>query len=215
MINYLIYIADFLVIIGFIAYFLLIICSNKKVSKGDGFNITKDVLNEYNSINIVENKGFLTVYNIRRKVIKIASRCYYGNSIGDVAIPLMEAGISIVDNHKNKFISFISKIRPNLKFLYILPAIAVLFNSVAAIDDAKLGLIITFIFIIISYMLINVKMEALNLIGNKLSNSKILNKEDNVSVMKFLNRIILFDKFIFIGELVMVVRFVAVMLKVW
>lgn len=211
MINYLIYISNGLIIIGFFLYLLLILCSNKKITNSDGFNVTKDILNEYNSINIIENKSIITVYNIRRKVIKIASKCYYGNKVSDIGVPLMEAGISIVDDKKNNFISFVSKLRPNLKFLYILPIIAVIFNSVASIGDAKLGLVITCIFIIISYMLINVKMEAVNLISDKLN--KVIDKNDSIFVIKFLNRIILCDKLVFIGELVMVIRFVAMLLK--
>ena len=212
MINYLMYISNILIVLGFILYFILIISSNKKIIKSDGFNMTKDILNEYNSINIIENKSILTVYNIRRKVIKIASRCYYGNRISDIGIPLMEAGISIVDNKKNKFISFVSKLRPNLKFLYILPIMAVIFNSVASVGDAKLGLVITFIFIIISYMLINIKMEAVNLIGDKIN--KKINKDDSILIINFLNKVILFDKLIFIGELIMIIRFVAMLLNI-
>ena len=211
MINYLIYISNGLIIIGFFLYLLLILCSNKRITNSDGFNVTKDILNEYNSINIIENKSIITVYNIRRKVIKIASKCYYGNKVSDIGVPLMEAGISIVDDKKNNFISFVSKLRPNLKFLYILPIIAVIFNSVASIGDAKLGLVITCIFTIISYMLINVKMEAVNLICDKLN--KVIDKNDSIFVIKFLNRIMLCDKLIFIGELVMVIRFVAMLLK--
>ena len=211
MINYLIYISNGLIIIGFFLYLLLILCSNKRITNSDGFNVTKDILNEYNSINIIENKSIITVYNIRRKVIKIASKCYYGNKVSDIGVPLMEAGISIVDDKKNNFISFVSKLRPNLKFLYILPIIAVIFNSVASIGDAKLGLVITCIFTIISYMLINVKMEAVNLICDKLN--KVIDKNDSIFVIKFLNRIMLCAKLIFIGDLVMVIRFVAMLLR--
>ncbi len=212
MVNYLVYIANGLIVIGFIGYFLLITFSNKKISKSDGFNVTKDILNEYDSINIIENKSYFTIYNIRRKVIKIASKCYYGNNVSDIAIPLMEAGISIVDNNKNKFITFFSKVVSNLKYLYIFPICAILFNIFASsIGDAKIGLFLLAICIFISYILINLKSEAIVKINNKLN--KVLNKNDSLVIIKFLNKIILFDKFIFIGELIMVIRFVAVMLN--
>ena len=211
MVNYLVYMANGLIVIGFIGYFLLIVFSNKKISKSDGFNVTKDILNEYDSINIIENKSLFTIYNIKRKVIKIASKCYYGNGISDVAIPLMEAGISIVDNKKNKFIVFFSKIISNLKYLYIFPICAVLFNIFSSsVSDAKIGLLIVSICIFISYVLINIKSEGIFLISNKIN--KIIDKDDGVSIINFLNRIILFDKLIFIGELVMVIRFVSIIL---
>ena len=205
------YMANLLIVLGFIGYFLLIMFSNKKINNGDGFNITKDILNEYDSINIIENKSNFTIYNIKRKIIKIASKCYYGNSVSDIAIPLMEAGISIVDNRKNKFITFFSKIISNLKYLYIFPICAVFFNVFASsIGDAKIGLLFTGICIIISYILINIKSEGISLISNKIN--KIIGKEDSISIIDFLNKIILFDKAIFIGELIMVIRFVSIIL---
>ena len=208
------YIANFLIVSGFVGYFLLIIFSNKKISKGDGFNVTKDILNEYDSINIIENKSYFTIYNIKRKVIKIASKCYYGNSVSDIAIPLMEAGISIVDNKKNKYIIFFSKIVSNLKYLYIFPICAIFLNVFASsIGDAKIGLLIISICILISYILINIKSEGVSLIGNKIN--KVMDKEDSFSIIVFLNRIILFDKLIFIGELIMIIKFVAIILKMW
>ena len=55
--------------------------NNKKITDNDGFNVTKDILSEYDSINIIENKSIFTVYNLKRKVIKIASKRYYGKHI--------------------------------------------------------------------------------------------------------------------------------------
>ena len=90
------YVPNCLIIVAFLVYIIqVLIGRTQKITNSDGFNVTKDMLNEYDSINIIENKSYFTIYNIKRKVIKIASKYYYGNSISSIAIPLMEAGISV------------------------------------------------------------------------------------------------------------------------
>lgn len=215
MIKILIYLSDALIVSGFISYFLLIMFYKKKLTDTDGFNITKDILNDYDSINIIENNSYFTIYNVKRKVIKIASKCYYGKSISSLSIPLMEAGISIVDNKKNKFISFASVILSNLKYLYILPICAIFLNSTfTSLIDAKIGLCILVIFSVISYIFINIKTDSVSVIGNKLNRIKLVNRDERIMINNFLDKVILFDKFIFIGELIMIIRFLAVMLSI-
>ena len=215
MINVLIYLSDGLIILGFIGYFLLILFYKNKLTDTDGFNITKDILNDFDSINIIENNSYFTIYNIKRKVIKIASKCYYDKSISSLSIPLMEAGISIVDNKKNKFISFFSIIISNLKYLYILPICAIFFNSIFTSSiDAKIGFYVLILFSVISYIFISIKTDSALVISNKLSRIKLVNKDERMKINNFLDKIILFDKFIFIGELIMIIRFLAVMLSI-
>ena len=120
MLMILMYIANGLIIMAFLWYLLLILVNNRKVTDSDGFNITKDILSEYDSINIIENKSIFTIYNLKRKVIKIASRHYYGNTLSDISIPLMEAGISASNS---KYLNTFSKVINNLKYLYILPIV--------------------------------------------------------------------------------------------
>ena len=202
------YISNGLIILAFIAYIILILINRKIKTNNDGFNTTKDILNEYDSINIIETKSIITTYNIKRKVIKLSSKCYYGNSVSDIGISLMEAGISVVDNGKNKFISLIKMMVSNLKCLYVLPLLAFIFNNLSlSILDAKVGIFILLIFSIVNYMLINIKGDAISWINKKLKIKEKLN------VNKFLNKILLFDKLIFFGELVMIIKFVAIILE--
>lgn len=212
MVNILMYIANCFIIFGFVGYFIMILVNKrKKITNSDGFNITKDILHEYDSINIVENTGIFTIYNIKRKVIKIASKCYYGNGISDVGIPLMEAGISAIDNKKNKYINIFRKIISNLKYLYILQIIAIGINSITYnIGDARIGIILLIIFSIISYMLIDIKSNASLWIA---SNIRKIKNIDVSKIMKFINNIILFDKLIFLGELIMIIRFAAILMN--
>lgn len=215
MLDILLYISNFLIVFGFLGYVIVILIYKKyKNSEYNGFNITKDVLNEFDSINIIENKSYFTVYNIRRKVIKIASNCYYGNSVSDMAISLMEAGISVVDNNKNNFILFMKKIVSNLKYLYILPIIAVIFNSISSgILDFKIGILLTAIFSIIMYFLINIKSEGIIIISKELEKNKKVKNDLIIRIISFMNKVILLDKLIFISELVMIIRFIAIILN--
>ena len=213
MINNLMYVANGLILAGYIGYILLVLVNRKnKIDKVDGFNITKDILNEYDSINIIENTGIFTVYNIRRKVIKIASKAYYGNSVSDISLPLIESGISVIDNGKNKFINFFKNLIPNLKLIYILPILLVKLSIIqGGTTDAKAMIVFTVICIIIGYQLISIKNEVLDWINKKLKKNKNI---DNNKITNFISKVILLDKFIFFGELVIIIRCVAILLNI-
>ena len=207
----LMYVSNGLIVLGFIGYLLLVIFNqNKKTTGGNGFDITKNILDEFDSINIIENKNIFTIYNIKRKVVKIASRCYYGNNVSDIAIPLMEAGISAIDNKHNKYINFFRKIISNLKCLYILPVLAIIINLVSYnVSDVKVSLFFLAIIIIVNYILIDIKSNAYMWLSK---NIKRIRNIDSERILRFVNNVLLCDKIIFIGELVMIIRFVQILL---
>ena len=104
--NLLLYVSNILIIVAFLIYGMFILINKKKIAtKSNGFNVTKDMLSKYDRINIIENKGYFTYYNIKRKVIKLSSSRYYGKGISDIVISLLEAGISSFDNGKNRIIN--------------------------------------------------------------------------------------------------------------
>lgn len=211
----LMYISDGLIIASFLLYFLLILINrNKKVTNSNGFNVTKDILSEYDSINIVENNSYITVYNIKRRVIRIASKCYYGNSLSDITIPLIEAGISGIDNNKNKVINIFRNVIPNLKCLYLLAILAVCVNGITYnVSDAKTSLLFLSLFSAVSYFIINIKTDALIWIDKHINKIKDIKKEDRNKIINLINNYIIFDKLIFIGELIMIIRFVSIIIK--
>lgn len=216
MIDLLLYITNGLIIFSYLFYLLMMLINNKKiVSESTGFDISKDMISEYNSINIIENKGYFTVYNIRRKVIKLATNCYYGSSISAISTSLMESGISVIDDNKNKFINLFRKIFPNLKLIYIFPILSVIINSLSYnVSDAKSSMIFVILFSIISYMYINIKDEVILWINNNLSNIKSISEENSFKIINFIKKINLLDKLIFISQLLMIVRFVAIILEI-
>ena len=215
MIEILKYISNGLIIISFLIYLILVLINKKKIiTKSNGFNITKDILQEYNSINIVENKSYFTFYNLKRKVIKISSKCYYGSSISDISIPLIETGISAIDDYKNKTINILRNVISNLKILYLLPLIAIIINDITYnINDAKVSIAIISLFIVVNYLFINIINEAFVWVDKNIKKIDSINKNNQIIILKFINNILVLNKVIFISELLMIIRFVAIILK--
>ena len=216
MIEILLYVSSGLIILGYVLYlFIILIGRSKIVSDSDGFDVTKDIISEYDSINIIENNGYFTVYNIKRKVIKLATKCYYGKDISSVSLALTEAGISVVDNKKNKYIDIFRVIFNNLKLLYIFPLIALFINNSSfSVNDAKVSIFIGLVLSFISYILIEIKNESIDWVSNNLKKIKNINKDNRNKIISYMNRLILFDKFIYFGELIMVIRLVLIMLEI-
>lgn len=215
MINILLYVSSGLILFSFIAYFLLILISNKKITNSNGFDITKDIISEYNSINVIESKNYFTVYNIKRRVIRLNTKCYYGNSLSDITLSLIEAGISIIDDYKNKYINLFRQLVPNLKLLYIFPILSLFINhSTYNVSDARVSIIFIILFMIISYILYNIKYDACFCISNNIKKIKEISKDNHNRVIRFMNKILWLDKFIFFGEFIMILRSILILLEI-
>jgi len=216
MVEILLYVSSGLIIFGYIIYlFIILIGRSKIVSDSDGFDITKDIISEYNSINIIENSGYFTVYNLKRKVIKLATKSYYGKDISSVSLALTEAGVSVVDNKKNKYINIFRVFFNNLKLLYIFPLLALFINNSSfSVNDAKVSIFIGVVLSFISYIIIDIKSAGVYWVSNNLKKIKNINKDNREKIISFMNKLILFDKFIYFGELIMVIRLVLIMLEI-
>lgn len=212
----LLYVSTCMIGFGFVLYFLMILLGrSKSVSKSEGFDITKDIISEYNSINIIETKGYFTVYNIKRKVIKLATNCYYGKDLSAIAISLFEAGISVIDNKKNKYIDMLRNIISNLKILYILAIGAIFINhSSFNISDAKVSLIFILVFGVISYVLLDIKGQAFYWVSDNLSKINDITKNNCQKVINYMNKLLWCDKLIFLGEIMIVIRMLLLMLDI-
>ena len=210
------YTSMILVLGGYVLYFLLIFIGRMKdVGKCTGFDVTKDIISEYDSINVIENRGYFTIYNIKRRVIKIASNNYYGRDLSSISISLMEAGISIVDNNKNKYINLFRVVFSNLKILYVLPLIGLFIsNSSFNVSDAKIGFVFMLVFAFISYIFLEVKGLAYEFVDKNIYKIRDIKKNDRLKIVNFMNRLLLCDKIIYFGELLMVVRMVFLMFDI-
>jgi len=214
MINIFLYISFGLILGSYILYFLMIVFNNKKITDSNGFDVTKDIISEYNSINVIESKNYFSIYNIKRKVIKLSTKCYYGNGISDIVISLIEAGISILDNNKNKYIDLFRKIFNNLKILYIFPLVCLIINSVTYnISDAKISIVFTILFSVIWYILYDIKNQVCILVSDNLDKIKDINKNNSLKIVNYFNKILLLDKIVFCGMLILIIRNVLILLE--
>lgn len=206
------YLSSGLILIPFICYFLnILINKSKKVSIDDGFNITKDIISEYDTINIIENTSSISYYNLKRKVIKLSSSTYYGNDLAHISIALLSAGISIVDKQKNKYIAILNKITNNLKLLYILPIATIIINFMTYTkEDTKIGIIIIIIGAVITYMLNNIIIESIEWIDKNLKKVKNIEKVNKDKIMTYHNSLLNLNNLIFIGELVSIIMMIAI-----
>ena len=216
MIEILLYVSSGLIILGYVLYlFIILIGRSKIVSDSDGFDVTKDIISEYNSINVIESKNYFTVYNIKRRVIRLNTKCYYGNSLSDITLSLIEAGISIIDDYKNKYINLFRQLVPNLKLLYIFPILSLFINhSTYNVSDARVSIIFIILFMIISYILYNIKYDACFCISNNIKKIKEISKDNHNRVIRFMNKILWLDKFIFFGEFIMILRSILILLEI-
>ena len=205
-----------LVLGGYILYFLLIFIGRMR-SGGEcnGFDVTKDIISEYDSINVIENRGYFTIYNIKIRVIKIATSSYYGKDLSSLSISLMEAGLSVVDNNKNKYIDLFRVIFSNLKILYIFPLIGIFIsNSSFNVSDAKVGVIFMLLFSFISYILLDIKSEAYEFVSKNIDKINDIKNGDRIKIISFMNKLLLCEKIIYFGGLLMVVRMVFLMFDI-
>jgi len=205
-----------LVLGGYCLYYLLIFIGRmKNVGDCSGFDVTKDIISEYDSINVIENRGYFTIYNIKRRVIKIATSCYYGKDLSSLSISLMEAGLSVVDNNNNKYINMLRVIFSNLKILYVFPLVGLFIsNSSFNVSDAKLSVIFMLFFAFIFYILLEVKGCACDFVSKNIAKIKDIKSDDSVKIINFMDKLLLCDKIIYFGELLMVVRMVFLMFDI-
>ena len=214
MINILLYVSNGLILISLFFYLLLILINkNRKITNETGFDITKNITSEFDRINIIASNGKITYYNPKRKVIRLNNNCYYGNDVSSIAVSLVEAGISVIDDGKNKIINFFKIFFSNIKMVYLFSLVAIVVNIVSSTStDAKVSLVIMTILIIFIYLYISILNDSYNWIYQNINKVKLLNKKSNLKVMQHINYIIIINKGIFLGELLIVIRMVAIIL---
>lgn len=208
MLNVLLYLSTGLIIFVFIFYMLLVLFSKNNDLDNTGFDISNELLSSYDGIKIIFSKGLFSYYDIKRKIIKLNQKCYYGKSISDISISLIETGSFISDSKGNKFIELCRKIIPSLKILYILPIVSVFIScSTYSINDSKLSMFIILLFVILHFSIINLKKETQDLILEQ--KIELKNK-----IMSFVKLLISLDYLILFGYILMMFRFVMIIFNI-
>lgn len=207
------YVINLIIIFAYIWYFLLIIINRRrKISDSNGFDVIKDIISEYNSINIIEGNSKFSFYNIKRRVIKLSKDDYYGSNVSSISLSLIQAGISIVDDMKNIFINWCRKIIPTLRIFDLLGIIILVINYVSVtVSDARIGIILGGIIIFIYYMYVDVLNNSYNFIYDNVNKIDEIRKDSSM-ILEFVNKVLLINKIIFIGEIVFIIRMVSIIL---
>ena len=126
----------------------------------------------------------------------------------------MEAGISVIDNNKDREINFFRRFFSNLKWLYVIPLVVIfIISQINTTEDGVILGFLIFISIYFMYMFINIKNRAYYWIVMNIDRIKQINKKDQMKVINFINKMMLCDKFIFWGELVGFLKVVMILLN--
>lgn len=170
-----------------IDYFKYKDSGNQKLS---GYDIAKEVLdnNNIDDVNIIESKDEGNLYNVRRKVIKLSTKTYYGKSNYDMALALHEASHAIVDSQNNNYINIFRKIFTNLKF-YAFSSYIVLLVSYLLVgneyNSISLGIFIGLI--IYQYIVKNIENDSYNISINELDKIKNIDKNSISNILTHSN----------------------------
>lgn len=201
-------ISNVLIISFFIFYILMIyFYKNKKVTLSNGFNAVKDIISDYDSINIVLSDSYFTVYNIKRKVLKLSKLCYYGNGVSLVSLGLLEAGILIVDKNKNKFIEIFRRIFSNLKLIYLFSIVALFVsNSVYTCSNAKIGIFLILFISLFNYIYMSIKLCGCSWVSDNIVKVNDISLENKKVIISYMYKFIYLDYIILISEGLMIIR---------
>lgn len=120
--------------------------SNIEFNKNDtGYDIARKILdkNGLNNILVVETKGTLTDhYDPTRKIIKLSSNIYHGNSIASASVASHEVGHAIQDKEGYLFLKIRHAIFPLVSFLDRISYIVILLGIILQyMDLVYLGII--------------------------------------------------------------------------
>ena len=181
----------------------------KKVDKYNGFDIAKEVTSNYDDINIVvSNDIVFSEYDINRKVIRLNNNNYDGNTVNDLVISSLLAGYSLVNNENPNYFKFNFIFKKIRSISFILLVMMVLSYFINNIGDAKIGVILFILLLVVQYMRYLIAVSAKEKIENN------IDKELYLTLEKGINRNIFFNKMSFIVSLIMVLRLVVIILGI-
>lgn len=196
-----------------LSYLIILINYIKYKRKNDndytGFDIAKEITDNYDSINIINSSDVIfSEYDSVRNVIRMNNRNYDGNTYFDLAVGAILAGYSLVkkDNGNYFKFNFIIKKIGYLGFVSLFGVILSYFLN--NIGDAKIGIVVLCIMIVYQYMKYNINIMVSDIIKENIKD-EMYDKVSNV-----VNSVITFNKLSFITLLVLVVRLVVIIIGI-
>lgn len=154
-----------IIIYSYIRLAIMYLSFKKKELPTSAYERVIALTKENNGIHLVETKSTFNSYNIRRKVIKLNSSTYNSKGLFPNLIATIFSSYSLIDNN---FLNILSKFNLSLRYLTIIPLLAIIVSSIVTTPaDAKIALIILIIFLIYLYYLYDLNYQAISNLKEK------------------------------------------------
>lgn len=154
---------------------------NNDNSKITGYDISKRVLdnNEIDNIDIIEARDGGSLYNVRRRVIKLSTKVYYGTSDYDRAIALHEVSHAVLDSRNNSYINFFKKIFTDLRFYSVSSYIVLIISYLLSGNGYNgISLLVFIIIFLYQYMVKCIENNSYSIAVNELERIDDIDKEN-------------------------------------
>lgn len=184
-----------------------------KIKDITGFDLAKELTSNYDEINIVETKDkIISKYNLKRNVIRLTEKDYANNDIFTLTKSSLLSGYSLLNINKDKYITTLKSILPNIDYLNKSAPIALvisLFTNTKG--DAKIAIILLLIILIYQYIINTININSKEETKNQLT--KILKNENYTKLEKVQNNYLFLNQISFIATLILLLRIVFIIIK--
>lgn len=149
-----------LVVFLYGSLFVCYVVNRKSDEKDTGSSLVLKFLGDGN-INLIECKEYaFSKYNVKRKMVKLASNTYNGNGYFYLAVGSLLAGYSLINN---KFLNFIGNIFKEVRVISFSPVLVMVFSCISRnVGDCRLCLVLLGVIAVYQYMLNNINVLAVN-----------------------------------------------------
>ena len=178
---------------------------NKRIDNYSGFDIAKEITDNYDSINIVNSSDVVfSIYDIKRNVIRMNNKNYDGNSYFDLAVSSVLAGYSLVKQENDNYFKFSFIVRKigYLGFVSLIGGVLSYFLN--NVGDAKIGIVVLLVLLVYQYMRYQISILAVDIIRDGIK------KKIYTNISNIIDSIVTFNKLSFITLLVLIVRLVVI-----
>lgn len=181
---------------------ILYLISKDKESNRTGSELALKILDNDYEIKVIESKGkILSTYSLKRKMIRLSTKTYYGKDYFSLYVAYILSGYEIV---RNKYTELISKIFQNIRVIsfsvIIICLISIITNNSI---DSKFAIIASIIISVYQYIIYNIQIKIKEEI-----------KEIDKKILAIFDKMLVINKLFFITSLIAILRFVIIILNI-
>lgn len=155
-----------------------------------GFEVARKILDSYglNNIYITETKGILSDhYDASRKVVRLSTEVFHGNSVASCSVAAHEVGHAIQDKIGYSFMRFRSMIFPLVSFASYAGYFAILIGALfSSMEIIWFGIALEIIILIFQLVTLPVEFDASRRALEELEKQSILGKKELSNSKKML-----------------------------